>query len=185
MTVGALVLAAGAGRRFGMPKALASDEHGVPWVQLIVDDCLQHECDPVVVVIGAEADRARTVVPSAAHLVEAANWELGLSESLRVGLQSMQSTTADAALIRLVDQPDIPRRVVELVLQEPVHSRTLRRATVNAQPTHPVLIGRAHWAGVCTQAHGDSGAREYLDRHGVEAVEVGESWDGADHDLRG
>nr|WP_324187496.1 NTP transferase domain-containing protein [Actinokineospora iranica] len=58
----------------------------------------------------------------------------------------------------------------------------LARATYAGVPGHPVLIGRAHWAGVAAAAHGDTGARPYLARHPVADVPCEDIADGADAD---
>jgi CTP:molybdopterin cytidylyltransferase MocA len=63
-----------------------------------------------------------------------------------------------------------------------VDAATLRRAVVDGRPTHPVLIGRDHWAGVVELAEGDRGAGPYLRRHDAALVNVGDLWDGADID---
>jgi CTP:molybdopterin cytidylyltransferase MocA len=39
---------------------------------------------------------------------------------------------------------------------------TLRRASYDGRPAHPVVLGREHWAAVVASAKGDAGARDYL-----------------------
>ena len=57
--IGGLVLAAGAGSRFGMPKALVHDAAGRSWLQNAVDVLVAAGCSPVIVVLGARgADAA-------------------------------------------------------------------------------------------------------------------------------
>jgi CTP:molybdopterin cytidylyltransferase MocA len=58
----------------------------------------------------------------------------------------------------------------------------LARAVFDGRPGHPVLIGSEHWAAVSASVSGDEGAREYLDAHGVVAVECGDLYDGHDVD---
>jgi CTP:molybdopterin cytidylyltransferase MocA len=51
----------------------------------------------------------------------------------------------------------------------------LARAAYAGRPGHPVLLGRAHWAGVAAAAVGDAGARGYLaGRADVRLVECGD-----------
>jgi nicotine blue oxidoreductase len=51
----------------------------------------------------------------------------------------------------------------------------LARAAYGGRPGHPVLLGRAHWAGVRAAAVGDAGARGYLAaRADVALVECGD-----------
>jgi molybdenum cofactor cytidylyltransferase len=57
--VAGLVLAAGAGSRYGMPKALVHDATGLSWLQNAVDVLVAAGCSPVIVVLGASgADAA-------------------------------------------------------------------------------------------------------------------------------
>ena len=77
------MLAAGAGRRFGGPKALARDPDGTPWIELAVRMLREAGCDRVLVALGASADAARALVPADARPLVVAGWAEGLSASLR------------------------------------------------------------------------------------------------------
>ena len=63
MDVVGVVLAAGAGRRAGGPKALRRDAAGVGWVERAVVRLEAAGCGSVLVVLGAEAEEARRLVP--------------------------------------------------------------------------------------------------------------------------
>lgn len=182
--VAGLVLAAGAGRRYGGPKALVPG-----WLPDRVSALAQGGCDPVVVVVGAAADRARALVPVGARVVVAPRWADGMGQSLRVGLDAVEAddADADAALVALVDTPGLtPAAVARLVHRaratSPVQA-VLARAAYRGRPGHPVLLGRSHWAGVRAVATGDHGARDYLRAHPVERVECGDVADGTDVDV--
>lgn len=84
-----LVLAAGAGRRFGGPKALARDASGTPWISLAIELLRAAGCDEVTVVLGASAAEARALVPTGVRIVVAEDWEVGMSASLRAGLREL------------------------------------------------------------------------------------------------
>ncbi len=58
----------------------------------------------------------------------------------------------------------------------------LARATYHAQPGHPVVLGRDHWAAVLAQLGGDQGAARYLAEHDTITVECGDLADGRDVD---
>jgi CTP:molybdopterin cytidylyltransferase MocA len=58
----------------------------------------------------------------------------------------------------------------------------LARAAYDGQIGHPVLVGRNHWSPVREQAHGDEGARGYLQQHDVELVECSDIGSGDDID---
>lgn len=177
-----IVLAAGAGRRFGQPKALARDASGTPWVELAVAMLTSAGCRGVTVVLGAEAERARALVPPGARIVTAADWRLGMSASLRAGLAAASHAEAAAALVTLVDLPGLPVEVARRVLGGGVSGRILRQAVFGGRPGHPVLIGRDHFAELAAGLEGDRGARAYLVEHGAEEVECGDLADGLDVD---
>lgn len=82
MPVAGLVLAAGAGRRMGTPKALVRDPAGVPWVVRASRVLADGGCTPVVVVIGAAADQVRAELTSEpVEVVEATDWSEGMGAS--------------------------------------------------------------------------------------------------------
>lgn len=182
----AVLLAAGAGRRMGLPKALLRDEYGVPFLSRAVGDLLAGGCATVTVVLGAGADPARTLVGGAPEVsvVVAEDWQEGMGASLRTGLASVGPGPV-AALVSLVDLPDLTAGVVARVLADPVTTGSLARASYQGEPGHPVLLGRDHWAGVVEAATGDRGARDYLAAHEVRLVECGDLATGRDVDTPG
>lgn len=159
--IAGLLLAAGAGRRYGMPKALVG---GGTWLRRAVTTLTDGGCDPVLVVVGAQADEVLPLVPENAGIVLAADWAEGMGASLRAGLAELIRTAqppVQAALVHLVDLPDVNASVVRrlVALASPT---VVARAGFEAQPGHPVLFGRQHWAGIVSAAHGDRGARDWL-----------------------
>lgn len=181
--VAGLVLAAGAGTRFGRPKAIVVDGDGEPWVRRVVS-ALSPQVADVVVVLGAGADEARPLVPDRARFVVAERWADGVSASLRAGLESLMEADLDAVLVALVDQPDLPATVVEALLGPPTDARTLRRMTFAGQPGHPVLIGRSYWSALLGALTGDGGAGRWLaEQSGVDFVAGDRWWNGHDIDF--
>lgn len=176
-TIG-VVLAAGAGRRFGGPKALVV-ENGVPWVARAATLLQDAGCGDVLVVLGASADAARELVPPFARVIVAEDWESGMSASLRASLAAASLTAARSALMTLVDLPALPLAAVQRVL---VSGAPLAQATWGGAPGHPVLISRSHWAPLAESLSGDSGARAYLAINGALEVECGDLGDGSDVD---
>lgn len=181
MTVG-LLLAAGAGERFGGPKALARDEDGTSWLLRSVQAL--RPCAEIVVVLGAEAERAAALLPMSVSRVRAEDWAEGMGASLRAGLAALAPTSHDTALVSLVDLPDVDAAVVARLAGTATGAGDLARAAYDGVPGHPVLIGRDHWAGVAASATDDRGARDYLAAHEVALVECGDLATGADVDSR-
>ncbi|MFT4051051.1 MAG: nucleotidyltransferase family protein [Microbacterium sp.] len=186
MSVCGIVLAAGAGVRFGGPKALARDENGIPWTERAVATLREAGCAPVLVCLGAERAAASPLVPQVATIVEVPDWHLGLSASVKAGLRVAAQTDASAALIVPVDVPELPASVCRRVLDAatPDSEAALCRAVYSGRPGHPALIGRVHWVPVAAELVGDRGAGAYLTSHGATAIECGDLWHGRDVDVR-
>lgn len=185
----AVVLAAGAGRRMGGPKALlrlAPD--GPTLVETAVGHVRLAGCREVVVVVGAAADEVGEVARAAgARVVLAADWDEGMGASLRAGLDALADGPAaagapDTALVTLVDLPDVGPEVMARVLAAADGPGSLVRASYGGTPGHPVLLGRDHWARVRDSATGDRGAREYLMVTAHRVVECGDLATGQDVD---
>ena len=177
-----VLLAAGEGRRFGGPKALARDEDGTSW--LLRSVAALRPCREVVVVLGAEAERAAALLPMSVHRVRADDWRRGMGASLRAALSALDPEAYDAALVSLVDLPDVGPEVVARVLAAASGRDDLARAAYGGREGHPVLLGSDHWAGVVDAAEGDRGARDYLAAHRVQLVECGDLATGRDVDAR-
>ncbi|HWH28532.1 MAG TPA: nucleotidyltransferase family protein [Mycobacteriales bacterium] len=167
MTVAGLLLAAGAGRRFGGPKALVELD-GELLVRRGVRLLRDGGCDPVLVVLGAAAGDVRPHVRDA-DVVVAHDWAEGMGASLRAGLAALADTAATACVVALVDQP----------LVQPGAVRALARtdgpaavATYDGQPRNPVLLSREVWADVAATASGDTGARGWLRAHPEQVTHV-------------
>ncbi len=159
--IAGLLLAAGAGRRYGMPKALVE---GGAWLRRAVATLTDGGCEPVLVVVGAQAEQVTPLVPDSAATVLAADWAEGMGASLRAGLAELIRSAppqVQAALVHLVDLPDVDASVVRrlVALADPM---VVARAGFESQPGHPVLLGRQHWAGIVASAQGDRGARDWL-----------------------
>ncbi|MBB5804351.1 nicotine blue oxidoreductase [Saccharothrix ecbatanensis] len=184
MRVAGLLLAAGAGRRFGGPKALVS-HGGVLWVDRAAGVLRDAGCSPVVVVLGASASsvRARAALDGCV-VVDNAEWATGMGSSLRAGLAALTGTDAAAVVVLPVDTPGVTVAAVER-FRELATPTALARASYDGTPGHPVLIGSEHWPGVSASATGDAGARDYLRTHSTLDVPCGDVADGADVDHPG
>jgi CTP:molybdopterin cytidylyltransferase MocA len=178
-----LVLAAGGGRRYGMPKAL------IPYPSKLL---VEHAADTlrgagltrILVVLGAEADRVRATASDLPPTVINPDWPTGLGSSLRTGLDALTSTTADAAVVLLVDMPGVTPFAVRRIAAQATRD-ALVMGGYGDRRGHPVLLGRDHWKGVAETATGDRGARDYLRAHAdlVQVVQVGDVADDRDIDV--
>jgi CTP:molybdopterin cytidylyltransferase MocA len=189
MTTVGLVLAAGAGRRMGGPKALVRLAEGGPTlVETAVARVTAGGCDRVVVVVGASgAEVAARVEGTGVEVVTADDWDEGMGASLRAGLTHLGAGDDDLALVTLVDLPDVGAEVIQRVLDAagPDGRAALARAAYDGVPGHPVALGRDHWAAVITTARGDRGARDHLRATPHDLVECGDLATGRDLDTAG
>lgn len=173
-----IVLAAGAGRRYGGPKAFVRTPAGVTWLERTCGVLLSGGCDAVVatVPVGGELpvlDPRVTVLPLRTS---------GQSESLATALEVAVDRDVDGVVVMLVDLPDVGADAVQRVLAAADGSEALVRATYDGRPGHPVRIGSAHLAPLLGSLAGDTGANAYLKDHGVQLVECGDLATGADVD---
>ncbi len=165
MSVGAVVLAAGPGRRFGGGK-LAAELQGEP--------ILWHVCAAVVDAIGAGLlwhgwvvvaadDRAARLQVERAGLVPVVNPkpEAGIARSIRAGLDTAEAQpTLEAILLLLGDQPlvrvETMRRLIEAWRDGAGPVVRPRYGDEPDTPGHPVLLDRLVWP-LCRQVTGDRG----------------------------
>jgi CTP:molybdopterin cytidylyltransferase MocA len=130
--VGAVVLAAGAGSRFGGPKQRLL-------LPAVLSALAKSSLDDVVVVAGAHA------LEVDARVVECAEWERGPGASLRCGLAALPAE-ADAAVVVLADGPDLkPEAVDRVVAAWREGAGDVVAASYGGDRGHPVVLDRAVW----------------------------------------
>jgi molybdenum cofactor cytidylyltransferase len=176
--IAGVVLAAGAGRRFGdAPKQLA-DLGGRPLLQHAVDAATAvRELERVVVVLGARAEEVRAAIDfGRAEPVVCPEWEEGQAASLRCGLRALEG--AERIVVTLGDQPWVSSQAIMRLAQEPSGTR----AAYDGMPGHPVVLGGA-LAAAALDLEGDQGARRLL--RGARTVECGDVADARDVDTVG
>ncbi|MET7951991.1 nucleotidyltransferase family protein [Micromonospora sp. NPDC005324] len=167
MTAG-LLLAAGAGRRYGRPKALVEVD-GEPLVRRAIRLLADGGCAPVHVVLGAGADEMPDL-PGAVP-VRHDRWSDGLGSSLLRGLASLPADVP-AAVVVLVDQPLLSPVAVRRVRAAYADGAVVAVATYAGRPGHPILLTRRTWRLLDGYAVGDRGARDLLRDRPDLVVEV-------------
>lgn len=172
-SVAAVILAAGQGTRFGGGKQLAP-LGGRPMLQVVVDKVLACPLDPVLVVLGFQAQRvSRAVRLDRARAVVNAEYASGLAGSLRTGVAALPQQV-DAALVFLGDMPLVePGHVSPLLAAHALEPDCFVLPRGPSGRGHPVLIPRCRFAQVM-ELTGDAGARGLLAAHAdtVRLVDV-------------
>jgi CTP:molybdopterin cytidylyltransferase MocA len=167
-----VVLAAGAGRRLGQPKALVR-LGGELLVERAVRTAREGGCEPVLVVVGSHADEVIAQARlGAAQPVLASDWDEGMGASLRAGIAAADALGCEAIAVILVDQPRIGPEALHRVIGSWEAGATAAVATYEGQPRNPVVLDRSIWADVSANARGDIGARGWLREHPDQVVEV-------------
>ncbi len=180
----AIVLAAGAGSRFGGHKLLATIE-GRPILQHVLDRLADAGLDETIVVLGDDGDDIEAAMTwRSERRLRNRDPGRGLSSSLQIGIGAL-GDEVDAALVVLGDQPTLSNEVVAALLAAP---RTGDRPIVAPAYTddggrNPVLLGRAAF-GLAASATGDRGLGPLLASHPELVLEVAVAGDNPDVDTR-
>jgi molybdenum cofactor cytidylyltransferase len=102
-----IVLAAGTSSRMGGRNKLLLEVGGEPLARRVVWAALAAGLDPVVVVLGHEAERVRDALAGlACRTVHNAGYEAGMTTSLRAGVAALPEGTPAAVMI-LADMPQV------------------------------------------------------------------------------
>ena len=163
----AVILAAGASTRLGESKQLL-ELGGKTLLERAVETALSAGCDPVVVVLGANAGRiAAGSDLRRAWVVVNAGWAEGMGSSVRAGVELVQGfATVGGLVLMTCDMPGVLSAHLARLVGEgaaTVASRYAGRAAV------PAYFPRGSFAGLL-QLEGDAGARTMLD--GVKTVDL-------------
>jgi CTP:molybdopterin cytidylyltransferase MocA len=167
--IGGLILAAGAGRRFGSAKQLAT-LGGRPLLEhALLAMARAATVERAVVVLGADADAVLAGVERhGAVPVICAAWREGQAASLRDGVAALAGSV-EAIVVVLGDQPAIDPRAIDRVTAARDGVSVAVRASYGGRPGHPVLLERSLFEQVGA-LRGDQGARSLLAGAAVRIV---------------
>jgi molybdenum cofactor cytidylyltransferase len=176
--IAAIVLAAGQSTRMAPHhKLLVTDRAGKPMIARVVDNVLSSRARPVLVVVGHRAEDIRAALGGRPVIfVDAPDFAVGLSASLKAGLRALRESAA-AALVCLGDMPLVTGRIMDRLIDawDPDEGRAIVVPTHKARQGNPILWDRSLFPEMLDLA-GDVGARALLARHAelVAEVDVGE-----------
>lgn len=160
--VAALVLAAGASRRLGEPKQLVTIA-GERLLDRAVRVAREAELDPVVVVLGAEAERVqRECQLSDAHVVVNEGWSEGMGASIRFGIAAVPE--GFSVVVMTCDQPAVSAAHLRLLIETGSSGSGIGFITASAYAERvgvPVFFPESE-LGCLAGLAGDQGARGLL-----------------------
>ena len=179
MSTAAVVLAAGAGSRFGAPgEKLRATTRGRPLVTWAIEVAREADLDELIVVTGA-IDLS-DIVPDGITLLRNEDWASGQATSLGVALHWCQQQGHSAAVVGLGDLPGLTAAAWRAVAEEPRGPIVV--ATYGGRRGHPVRLDAPVWT--LLPIDGDEGARTLMHRRPELVVEVACGGVPADIDTR-
>ena len=159
LRIAALLLAAGASRRFGSDKRLHSID-GVPLLARTLDVYRRALPEVAVVIRPHQPDVAAIVRTANCRIVEAADARLGQSRSLAAGVRAMQGH--DGLLIGLADMPFVEVDTLRLLVASMVaQPQQIVRPRSEGRPGNPIGFPSRLFESL-TQIEGDQGARQIV-----------------------
>lgn len=182
MRVSAVVLAAGAARRFGRPKQLERwpDAQGPTLVERAVQLAAESGVTEVVLVTGNRAEEVAALFsdpvpyPVPVRIAYNPRWQEGQGFSVAAGVKALGPEVA-AALFFLSDQPRLRLSSAQALFQAftrlPAPEEAIIFPTYQGRRGNPVLFGRSYF-GVLAALEGDVGGRAVVKSHPEKVSEV-------------
>jgi molybdenum cofactor cytidylyltransferase len=184
IVVAAIILAAGRSSRMAPHNKLLEAIGGRPVIARVADAATASSAAPVVVVTGYDAPRIEEALRDLeVTIVHNADFEAGLSTSLRAGLAALPASI-DGALVLLGDMPFVEASdLAALIAAFATKTRDSICVPVrDGKRGNPVLWGAAYFAEMM-RLGGDTGAKNLLEVHRERVTEVEASSDGIFADL--
>jgi molybdenum cofactor cytidylyltransferase len=173
-SIGLIILAAGASTRMGTPKQLLLHEERT-FLRRAVETALESMCHPIVVVLGAYAERVRVELERLPVLIaENRKWKDGMSSSIRAGLEALvaEDEGVDGAVIMLCDQPFVTVGVINELVE--THRQTGKPIVASAYGEAcgvPVLFSNELFVEIAALV-GRQGAKQIIANHPLDVATV-------------
>ncbi|MBE8970505.1 nucleotidyltransferase family protein [Nostocales cyanobacterium LEGE 12452] len=113
-TIAIMILAAGASTRMGTPKQLLLYQ-GRSFLKYITEIAIASVCQPVVVVLGANAEQIHPQIQQLpVKVVKNLDWACGMSTSIKSGIELLNNLPQkiEAVVITLCDQPFVSPKII-------------------------------------------------------------------------
>jgi molybdenum cofactor cytidylyltransferase len=151
----------------GTPKQLLSHQ-GRSLIRCIADVAIASVCDPIVVVLGANAEQIYPELTSLPiKVVENMQWTAGMTTSIRSGIQFLNSLAEriEAVVITLCDQPFISAQLIDQLAEmyRNTHKPIVASEYANTIGV-PALFDKALFPELTTLTTTE-GAKQVIQRH--------------------
>ncbi|MGJ5675018.1 MAG: nucleotidyltransferase family protein [Nostochopsis sp.] len=172
-SVAIIILAAGASTRMGRPKQLL-EYNGRSLIQHAVEVAIASVCHPIIVVLGAYADRIKPEIVTSVETIENPFWHQGMSTSIRMGIETLNKSDykAEAAILMLCDQPFVSPSLIERLIKV---YRTTSAPIVASEYAQilgvPAIFDRTLFPQL-TQLSQDAGARKIIQKYVRQVARV-------------
>lgn len=163
--IGAVILAAGLGRRFGGDK-LTRPLAGRLLGRYVIEAALAAEVDRVVVVARLEVAASLTAGLTGLEVVVNPNPETGQADSMKLGLNRLTESCGHA-LFLLADQPLVGADLINRFCHAARGGTALAALAGPNGPTPPTLFARRFFPELL-QVQGDQGGRPVMAAHRAE-----------------
>jgi len=166
-SVGLILLAAGSSTRLGEPKQNLMYE-GQPLLQRAIQTALASSCEPVLVILGANAEAFQAGLNDLpVQTVFNPDWQEGMASSIRQGILTLNeiSPDLDGAIIMVCDQPFVTTTLLnQLVEEKKMHDHGIIACTYQDTLGTPALFDKQFFPELLA-LQGLEGAKKLLFQH--------------------
>ncbi len=167
---GLIILAAGESKRLGQPKQnLVFNGHTL--LQHAVQSGQASECDPIIVVLGANTEDIKPIAGTKTLYNQ--NWKEGMASSIKTGIHEInKDLLIDKVIIMRCDQPFVSAELLNSMIAKQIETeKPIIACTYNGTTGVPVLFDRTLFAELLL-LQGQEGAKKILITHTDEVATI-------------
>lgn len=162
--IGLIILAAGASTRMGCPKQLLK-YHDRSLIHHTVNIAAASVCQPIVVVLGAYAERIKPEIKSFPVIIALnRDWSNGMSTSIRVGIETLLilSPQPEAIVLMLCDQPLVTTPLINQLVATYQRTKQPIVASQYGEVVGIPALFESQFFPYLLKLQGDRGARQLI-----------------------
>jgi molybdenum cofactor cytidylyltransferase len=171
---GVIILAAGSSSRLGTAKQNLVYQ-GQTLLQRAIETALVSICQPVIVVLGANENVIRpTIEEMPVNIISNADWQEGMSSSIRLGIKEIQKTEPNIAsvILMLCDQPFVDFSILNVLVKTQTNNgRDIAACAYNDTIGAPVLFDVVYFEDLLL-LKGQEGAKKLLVKYSDKVVSI-------------